>query len=70
MHPYILQSLSAERVRDMRKQSTKAELRRLLRRRRQVAPAVPQPLRSGSQPALEALPEQESRQPAVLARKA
>jgi hypothetical protein len=72
MHPYILQSLAAERARDMRQQSAAVSLARLARasRRRQAAPAEPQPLRPGSQPALEALGEQESCPSAVLTRKA
>ncbi len=67
MHPYILQSLAAERTRDMRQRSTASRFARLTRRGR-AAPAGPQPPRSGSQPALETLTEQES-QP-VLAQKA
>jgi hypothetical protein len=68
MHPYILQSLAAERARDMRQRSTASRFARLTRRGRRAAPAGPQPPRSGSQPALETLSEQES-QP-VLAQKA
>ncbi len=57
MHPDILQSLAAERVRDMRKRSTTAGLRRLARRSRAAASAAPRPTPSGGQPALETLPE-------------
>ena len=70
MHPYILQSLAAERARDMRKSSTEAGLRRLARRTRRAAPVRTQPIHPGAQPALESLTEQDSREPAVLARKA
>jgi hypothetical protein len=69
MHPYILQGLAAERARDMRKRSTEAGLRRLVRRTRRAAPVRTQ-LHPGAQPALESLTEQDSREPAVLARKA
>lgn len=70
MHPYILQSLAAERARDMRKSAAKAELRRLARRSRRVAPARTQPSYPGAQPALETLTEEESRERAVVAGKA
>ena len=66
MHPDILQSLAAERARDMRKLSTIAGRRRLARRSRAAASAGPRPTPSGGQPALEALTENAAR----LARKA
>ncbi len=59
MHPDILQSLAAERARDMRKRSATAGFGRLARRGRRAAAAAPQPPQAGVQPALEMLPEPE-----------
>jgi hypothetical protein len=70
MHPYILQSLAAERARDMHKRAAESRLSRLARHSRRAARVRTQPLHPGTQPALESLTEQDSREPAVLARKA
>jgi hypothetical protein len=47
MHPYILQSLAAERTRDMRAQAKATERARLTRRSRPAAPVQAATRRDG-----------------------